>query len=65
MLSSANMPHALPKIPKWNNILWAYFIMPSLPLSLVFGALIPGNSRHFRSAHGVRTQSLFSLELTY
>jgi hypothetical protein len=55
-----NMPKALPKLPVWTNRIWFFLITPSLVLVLIFGALIVNNAQHFRTAHGVSIQSLYS-----
>ncbi|KAL9945363.1 hypothetical protein D7B24_008263 [Verticillium nonalfalfae] len=53
LLHRANLPHLLPKIPKWNNILWLFVIAPSILIVFVFGVVLYGNTRHFRTAHGI------------
>ncbi|EEY22315.1 conserved hypothetical protein [Verticillium alfalfae VaMs.102] len=53
LLHRANLPHILPKIPKWNNILWLFVIAPSILIVFVFGVVLYGNTRHFRTAHGI------------
>ncbi|RXG41401.1 hypothetical protein VDGE_08090 [Verticillium dahliae] len=53
LLHKANLPHILPKIPKWNNIMWLFVIAPSILIVFVFGVVLYGNTRHFRTAHGI------------
>ncbi|KAI1334475.1 hypothetical protein F5Y15DRAFT_290497 [Xylariaceae sp. FL0016] len=43
----------LPNIPRWTNILWLGVLAPSIPFTLLFGALVMGNASHFRTAHGI------------
>ncbi|KAF3356213.1 Myosin-2 [Verticillium dahliae VDG1] len=40
LLHKANLPHILPKIPKWNNIMWLFVIAPSILIVFVFGVII-------------------------
>ncbi|KAM0326706.1 hypothetical protein ACHAQA_006579 [Verticillium albo-atrum] len=53
LLHRANLPNILPKIPKWNNIMWLFVIAPSLLIVFVFGVVLYGNTHHFRTAHGI------------
>ncbi|CRK14653.1 hypothetical protein BN1723_010433 [Verticillium longisporum] len=53
LLHKANLPHSLPKIPKWSNIMWLFVIAPSILIVFVFGVVLYGNTRHFRTAHGI------------
>ncbi|EFQ34927.1 hypothetical protein CGRA01v4_04147 [Colletotrichum graminicola] len=53
LLLRVNVPQALPKVQKWNNIMWLFVMGPSVLLVFLFGALVTAKSAHFRTAHGV------------
>ncbi|KAK1573243.1 uncharacterized protein LY79DRAFT_526136 [Colletotrichum navitas] len=53
ILVRVNMPQSLPKVHKWNNIMWLFVMGPSVLLVFLFGALVTAKSAHFRTAHGV------------
>ncbi|KAM0271173.1 hypothetical protein ACHAQH_009157 [Verticillium albo-atrum] len=53
LLHRANLPHILPKIPKWNNIMWLFVIAPSILVVFIFGVVLCGNTRHFRTPHSI------------
>jgi hypothetical protein len=53
LLFRARLTTVLPKIPKWNHIMWLFVITPSIIIVFVFGVVMYGSSAHFRSFHGV------------
>ncbi|KAJ5019191.1 hypothetical protein K4K57_001736 [Colletotrichum sp. SAR 10_99] len=53
LLIRINVPHILPNVHRWNNIMWLFIIAPSTIVVLIFGALVFGQSGHFRTAHGI------------
>ncbi|KAK2015096.1 hypothetical protein LZ32DRAFT_580611 [Colletotrichum eremochloae] len=53
LLLRVNVPHVLPNVHKWNNIMWLFVMAPSVVLVFVFGMLVTAKSTHFRTAHGI------------
>ncbi|KAF4780206.1 hypothetical protein HER10_EVM0010179 [Colletotrichum scovillei] len=53
LLLRINAPPILPKIEKWNNIMWLFVMGPSVVVVLIFGILVTAKSSHFRTAHGI------------
>ncbi|KAI8164874.1 hypothetical protein KHU50_007188 [Colletotrichum sp. SAR 10_65] len=53
LLIRINVPHILPNVHRWNNIMWLFIIAPSTIVVLIFGVLVFGQSGHFRTAHGI------------
>ncbi|KAH6683572.1 hypothetical protein F5X68DRAFT_155291 [Plectosphaerella plurivora] len=53
LLFRARLTKVLPKIPKWNHIMWLFVITPSMIIVFVFGVVMYGGSAHFRSFHGI------------
>ncbi|KAH7376786.1 hypothetical protein B0T11DRAFT_324654 [Plectosphaerella cucumerina] len=53
LLFRARLTTVLPKIPKWNHIMWLFVITPSIIIVFVFGVVMYGSSAHFRSFHGI------------
>ncbi|KAH0440705.1 hypothetical protein CcaCcLH18_02375 [Colletotrichum camelliae] len=53
ILIRINVPHILPNVHRWNNIMWLFIIAPSTIVVLIFGVLVFGQSGHFRTAHGI------------
>ncbi|UQC81717.1 uncharacterized protein CLUP02_07203 [Colletotrichum lupini] len=53
LLLRIDAPPILPKIEKWNNIMWLFIMGPSAVVVLIFGILVTAKSSHFRTAHGI------------
>ncbi|KAK1702516.1 hypothetical protein BDP67DRAFT_560581 [Colletotrichum lupini] len=53
LLLRIDAPPILPKIEKWNNIMWLFIMGPSVVVVLIFGILVTAKSSHFRTAHGI------------